>query len=214
MEKPVALKLGRLTLDVPYFQAALSGYSDYAMRTLARRFNCPFTMADMMLAKSMTHPRILRKACFQPHDDEHPIGAQILGRIPTTMAAAAQALVGIGYDLIDLNVACPAPKVLRRRRGGALLKEPDVVIDCLKAVRDAVTCPVLMKLRIGVDHQPASLDKFWEIVTRAIEQGVDALVIHGRTVGEKYRGKADWDLLAAVKRRFPGCNGYRKWRCF
>lgn len=203
MENAVGLKLGGLTLDVPFFQASLSGYSDRAMRALARRFGCPFTMADMMLAKSMAHPRVLRKACFLPGEDEHPVGAQILGNNPTTMAKAAVALVGVGYDLIDLNFACPAPKVLRRKRGGALLDDPNTVIDCLRAVRDAVACPVLMKLRMGVDGQPASLENFWEIVTRSIEQGVDALVIHGRTVAEKYRGNADWDILAAVKGRFP-----------
>ncbi len=198
----VGLKLGSLTLDVPFFQASLSGYSDYAMRTLARRFGCPFTMADMILDKSATNPRVLRKACFRPGADEHPVGAQIIGRTPATMAAAARDLVAAGYDVIDLNFACPVPKVLHRGRGGALLNDPDTVIDILKAVRDAIVCPVLMKLRIGADHEPQSLDYFWEIVTRSIEQGVDALVIHGRTVSERYRGKADWDLPAAVKSRF------------
>jgi nifR3 family TIM-barrel protein len=192
-----------LALDVPFFQASLSGYSDHAMRKLARRFGCPFVMADMMLAKSVAHPKILAKGLFHPSDDEHPVGAQILGEVPETMAKAAHALEGIGYDLIDLNFACPAPKVLRRGRGGALLDDPDTVIDILKAVQDVVTCPVLMKLRIGREHKPECLDNFWEIVTRAVEQRVDALVIHGRTVSEKYRSKADWDILAEVKRRFP-----------
>ncbi|UCC96604.1 MAG: tRNA-dihydrouridine synthase [Phycisphaerales bacterium] len=203
MRSSVGLKLGSLTLDVPFFQASLSGYSDYAMRTLARRFGCPFTMADMILDKSAANPRVLRKACFRPGADEHPVGAQIIGRTPATIATAARDLVAAGYDVIDLNFACPAPKVLQRGRGGALLNDPDTVIDTLKAVRDAVVCPVLMKLRIGVDHKPQSLDSFWEIVTRSIEHGVDGLVIHGRTVSERYRGKADWGLPAAVKSRFP-----------
>jgi nifR3 family TIM-barrel protein len=200
---PVGLKLGNLALDAPFFQASLSGYSDYSMRTLARRFGCPFAMADVMLAKSVTHPEVLAKACFRPGLNEHPVGAQILGKTPAIMAHAARALVAAGYDVIDLNCACPAPKVLRRGRGGALLSNPDTAIDILKAVRDSVDCPVLMKLRIGMGHSPQSQDNFWEIVTRAIEQGVDALVIHGRTVSERYRGKADWDSLAAVKARFP-----------
>ena len=203
MNNTVGLKLGSLTLDVPFFQASLSGYSDYAMRSLARRFGCPFTMADMMLAKSAANPRVLRKACFRPQADEHPVGAQIVGRTPATMARAARDLVAAGYDVIDLNFACPAPKVLRRGRGGALLNDPDTVIDILKATRDAVACPILMKLRIGVNHKPESLDNFWQIVTRSVENGVDALVIHGRTVSERYRNKADWDLPAAVKRRLP-----------
>ncbi|MHC4244020.1 MAG: tRNA dihydrouridine synthase [Planctomycetota bacterium] len=203
MSNSVGLKLGSLSLDVPFFQASLSGYSYYAMRTLARRFGCPFIMADMMLAKSAAHPRVLRKAIFLPGSDEHPIGAQILGSKPATMAKAARDLVAVGYDVIDLNFACPAPKVLRRGRGGALLNDPDTVIDILKAVRDAVAVPVLMKLRIGVDHKPESQENFWQIVSRSVEHGVDALVIHGRTVSERYRGKADWDVPAAVKSRFP-----------
>ena len=204
MNNCVGLKLGSLTLDVPFFQASLNGYSDYAMRTLARRFGCPFTMADMMLAKSAANPRILRKTIFRPGTDEHPIGAQILGRKPATMAMAARDLVVAGYDVIDLNFACPAPKVLRRGCGGALLNEPDTVINILKAVRNAVAVPVLMKLRIGVDHKPESLDNFWRIVKGSVEHGVDALVIHGRTVSERYRGRADWNLPAEVKSRLPG----------
>jgi tRNA-dihydrouridine synthase B len=201
--RTTGLKLGTLTLDVPFFQASLSGYSDCAMRTLARRFGCPFALADVMLAKSVAQPHVLRKACFRPGPGEHPVGAQILGKTPATMARAARDLVAAGYDAIDVNCACPAPKVLRRGRGGALLDDPDAVIDIAKAVRNAVACPVLMKLRVGLDDRPHSRDKFWEIVTRALGQGVDALVIHGRTVAQRFRGKADWEVLAAVKSRFP-----------
>ena len=203
MGNSVELKLGSITLDVPFFQASLSGYSDYNMRMFARRFGCPLTMADMMLAKSAANPRVLRKAIFRPQSDEYPIGAQILGRDPVTMANAARDLVAVGYDLIDLNFACPAPKVLRRGHGGALINDPDTVIDILKAVRDMVTVPVLIKLRIGVNHKPQSLDNFWRIVNRSVEHGVDALVIHGRTVCDRYRGMADWDILAAVKKSLP-----------
>jgi nifR3 family TIM-barrel protein len=190
-------------LDVPFFQASLSGYSDHTMRTFARRFGCPFVLTDVMLAKSAANPEVLRKACFRPGDDEHPVGAQILGKTPATMAKAARDLVAAGYDVIDLNFACPAPKVMRKGRGGALLNNPDAVIDILKAVRDAVACPVMMKLRIGTGHSTQSQDNFWEIVTRAAGQGADAFVVHGRTVSERYRGKANWDILAEVKKRLP-----------
>jgi tRNA-dihydrouridine synthase B len=203
MRNTVGLKLGSLRLDVPFFQASLSGYSDCAMRAMARRFGCPFVLADVMLDKSMIHPEVLAKACFRPGPDEHPVGAQILGKTPATMAKAASDLVAAGYDIIDLNFACPAPKVLRRGRGGALLDDPDAAIDILKAVRDAVRCPVLMKLRIGTNHTPRARDNFWQIVTRAAEEGADAFVIHGRTVSEMYHGKADWEILAEVKRRLP-----------
>jgi tRNA-dihydrouridine synthase B len=196
------LKLGQLVLDVPFFQAALSGYTDWAMRKLAKDFGCPLSLTGVMLAKSVANPKVLKKDAFRPFEDEHPIGAQLLSRTPSTMAKAAKDCVHAGFDLIDLNFACPAPKVLRRKRGGALLREPDRVTDILKAVKDVVDCPVLMKLRYGVNHELDSEANFWHIVEQAIAQGVDALVIHGRTVDERYRGRADWDILQKVKQAF------------
>jgi tRNA-dihydrouridine synthase B len=197
------LKLGSLNLDVPFFQAPLSGYSDYAMRRLALDYGAPLTFAGVMLAKSATYPKVLRLPAFKPRDDEHPVGAQILGNDPQTMARAAKELANVGYDLIDLNFACPAPKVLRRRRGGALLNRPNAAIEIFKRVRDSVSCPVLIKLRIGFRNNSESLDNFWKIVTQVIAEGVDALVIHGRSVLQKFTGLADWKILAEVKRRFP-----------
>lgn len=198
-----SLRLGSLILDVPFFQAAISGYTDYAMRRLAKEFGSPLTLTGVMLSKSVADPRVLKNPSFHPHDDEHPVGAQILGEDPQIMVKAARDLVGVGYDLIDLNFACPAPKVLRRRRGGAMLNQPSQVVEIHRAVRDAVSCPLLMKLRIGVDHSDLSSECFWEIVERVVSYGIDALVIHGRTVSQKYGGKADWQILMDVKRRFP-----------
>lgn len=196
------LKLGNLILNVPFFQAPLSGYSDYAMRRLGLDFGAPLTFAGVMLAKSAAHPKVLRKSAFRPHDDEHPVGAQILGTDPETMAKAARALQEIGYDIIDLNFACPAPKVLRRQRGGYLLNDPETVMRIYDRVRDAVTCPVTMKLRTGYDSSEQSSDSFHRIVAEAAERNIDALTIHGRTVLQKFGGDADWDILAEIKKRF------------
>jgi len=184
-------------------QAPLSGYSDYAMRRLALDFGAPLTFSGVMLAKSAAHRKLLRKPAFRPHDDEHPVGAQILGNDPATMAAGAKALEEAGYDIIDLNFACPAPKVLRRGRGGYLLKEPDTVMQIYHRVRDAVRCPVTMKLRTGYDSSEMSYDHFFRIVSDASDQGVDALTIHARTVVQKFTGQVDWPLLAEIKRQFP-----------
>ncbi len=196
------LKLGNLNLNVPFIQAPLSGYSDYAMRRLGLDFGAPLTFSGVMLAKSAAHPKLLKKPFFRPHDDEHPVGAQILGNDPATMAKAARALEGAGYDIIDLNFACPAPKVLRRRRGGYLLKEPETVKEVYCRVREAVTCPVTMKLRTGFDAGRESYDNFHQIVFDAAEQKVDALTIHGRTVLQKFAGAVDWDLIAEMKHHF------------
>ena len=197
------LKLGNLVLNVPFVQAPISGYSDYAMRRLALDFGAPLTFAGVMLAKSAASAKMLRKRIFHPFDDEHPVGAQILGNDPETMAKAAKALQDAGYDIIDLNFACPAPKVLRRQRGGWLLRDPETVMQIYSRVREAVTCPVTMKLRRGYGKGNQSYDNYYAIVSEASRQGVDALTIHGRTVLQGFTGEVDWDLLAETKRQFP-----------
>ena len=198
------LKLDNLNLSVPFIQAPLSGYSDYAMRRLGLDFGVPLTFAGVMLAKSAAHPKLLKNPAFRPHDDEHPVWAQILGNDPATMAKAAGALEAAGYDIIDLNFACPAPKVVRRQRGGYLLKEPETVIQIYNRVRESVTCPVTMKLRAGFDSSRESYDNFHQIIFDASQQKVDALTIHGRTVVQKFAGNVDWDLIAEIKHRFNG----------
>ena len=196
------LKIGDIELDVPFYQAPLSGYSEWPMRVLAREFGCPLAFTGVLLDKIALHPKAVRKLKFQPDDDEHPVGAQILGANPATMAQAAAGFERIGFDIIDLNFACPAPKVLRRKRGGYQLKEPDIVIETIQRVREAVRCPVSMKLRAGFDSSAESIEKFWEICERAQGEGIDAMTVHGRTVTRRYRGKADWQIGSEVKKRF------------
>ena len=197
------VKIGSIVLDVPFLQAAIAGYSDIAMRGLARRFGCPLTFAGVMIDTSAAHPVIMRKLGFRPAPNEHPVGGQIVGTEPGNMIKAAHALVDAGYDLVDLNFACPAPKVLRRGRGGEMLTDPAGVIEIFRRVRDAVKCPVTMKLRVGYDESEASKEDFWRIVETVAGDNIDALIIHGRTVNQYYRGKADWQKIIEVKKRFP-----------
>jgi len=197
------LKQGSLTFDVPFFQAPLSGYSDYAMRTLARDFGCPFTFAGVMLAKSASHPKVIAKRAFRPYEDEHPVGAQILGAEPGVMVEAAKALVGAGYDLIDLNFACPATKVLRRGRGGALLGEPKMAIEIYERVREAIDRPVTVKIRIGYGKGDGSQENFWQIAEGLCERGIDGITVHGRSVLQLFRDKADWNIVRRLKEKYP-----------
>jgi tRNA-dihydrouridine synthase B len=196
------LKIGDIELDVPFFQAPLSGYTDRPMRVLARQFGAPLTFTGVLLDKISLHPRAVRKLLSNPGPDESPVGAQILGANPETMAKAAVAFEEFGFDLVDLNFACPAPKVLRRGRGGALLGTPDTAIEIYKRVRDAVKCPVSVKLRIGIKNDDGTRENFWRICEEIVAYGADALVVHGRTVTQKYRGEANWDILAQVKKQF------------
>jgi tRNA-dihydrouridine synthase B len=195
------LKIGNIILDVPFFQASLSGYSDYAMRAIARDLGAPLVFAGVFLAKSVLHPRVFNDPSFKPGEDEHPIGAQLLGEDPETMAKAANLLRKTGYDLIDLNFACPAPKVIRRKRGGFLLNDPDKAIEIYNAVKESVDCPVTIKLRTSFDNK--SYDNFWDICSRAAAGKVDALIVHPRTVCQRFTGSANWEFLTKVKKQFP-----------
>lgn len=201
--KEKQMKIGSLELSMPFIQAALAGYTDYPMRHLARRFGCPLTFTGVMLDRIALHPKVMRQQKFLPYPDEHPVVAQILGDDPETIAQAAAAFERVGYAMIDLNFACPVPKVLRRLRGGYLMQRPDVIRQAVRRTRESVSCPVLMKIRIGFDHTEAAEEDFWTICETAAAEGINMLAIHGRTVMQKYRGKADWSRIAAVKQRFP-----------
>jgi nifR3 family TIM-barrel protein len=119
------------------------------------------------------------------------------------MADAAKELAKVGYDIIDLNFACPAPKVIRRGRGGALLNEPDNAIEIFNRVRQVIDCPVMVKLRTGINSANESREKFWRIVESICSDGVDALTVHGRTVSKYFRGKTDTTILKELKQKFP-----------
>ncbi len=197
------LKLGDISLDVPFYQAPLSGYTDRAMRVLAHKYGAPLSYTGVMLAKIALHKKAFNRLYSRPGVDEGPVGAQILGGDPETMAEAAASFVNVGFDLIDLNFACPAPKVLRRLCGGYLQKDPETAIEIIKFVRNAVSCPVTIKLRAGFDKSRESMDKFWQICQGAVAEGINAIIIHGRSVKELYRNKGDWDIISEVKRQFP-----------
>ncbi len=197
------LKLGNINLDVPFCQAPLSGYTDRAMRVLAKSFGAPLSYTGVMLAKIVLHKKAFNRLYNRPGTDEGPVGAQILGSDSEIMAEAAKSFVNVGFDLIDLNFACPAPKVLRRRSGGYLQKEPETAIKIIQSVRESVSCPLTIKLRVGFDNMQESLDKFWQICQGAVSEGVDALIIHGRSVKDLYRDKGNWKIISEVKQQIP-----------
>jgi nifR3 family TIM-barrel protein len=185
-------------------QAALSGYSDRAMRVLARRYGAAYCLGEVLLdAFVVTADRSKRNnARLALSPEEHPVGAQLMGSNPDDFPPAARRLVAEGYDVIDINFGCPVKKVLGRCRGGYLLSVPQTALEIVARVRDAVPShiPVTLKMRRGIDDSAASADRFWEIFDGAFDRGVAAITVHGRTVQQKYVGPSNWEFLAAVKR--------------
>ena len=197
------LRIGPLEIGFPIVQAALSGYSDSPMRTIARRHGASYTLCEVMLDKFLVDLKIRRKTRHLLHigPEEPPVGGQLMGADPDQFGPAAKRLSDAGFDVIDINFGCPVKKVLGRCRGGFHLSQPDVAIEIVQRVRDAVPAekPVTVKMRRGVDDTAESRDKFFTIFDRAFEIGVAAITVHGRTVTQKYIGPSRWEFLRELK---------------
>ena len=201
MQSVPPLRLGTIEIKVPIIQAALSGYSDAPMRNIARQFGCEFAFCEVLLDQFVVVVSKKKSRLYFADSDEHPIGAQIMGSEPTQFVLAARRLVEEGFDLIDLNFACPVKKVLGRKRGGYLMSDPTMALEIVSAVRQSIpdVIPLTLKLRRGFDDSPESRKHFFEILDGAVERGICGIILHGRTVRQRYEGLADWDFIREAK---------------
>lgn len=198
------IQFGNVAIDFPVVQAALSGYSDWPMRVIARRLGAPYTICEVMLDKFVVEVTKGSKArrYLKVTDEEHPVGGQLMGANPDDFGPAAERLVQADFDVIDINFGCPVKKVLGRCRGGFHLSQPDVALEIVARVRDAVphNIPVTVKMRRGIDDTAESREKFFTILEGAFQLGVAAITVHGRTVMQRYNGPSRWEFLSEVKR--------------
>jgi tRNA-dihydrouridine synthase B len=194
-------RIGKLTIAHPFVQAALSGYSDLPMRRVARMHGASYALNEVVLERSVLHDGAWQRQLLTVPADDHPVAAQLMGADPAAFGPAARRLADAGYDVIDINFGCPVSKVLKRCRGGFLLGEPDTALDIVARVLDAVggDRSVTLKMRRGIDAEPASERAFFTILAGAFDRGVSAVTVHGRTVAQRYRGPSDWDFLKRVK---------------
>ncbi|MBE8955497.1 MAG: tRNA dihydrouridine synthase DusB [Quinella sp. 2Q5] len=187
----------------PIFLAPMAGVTDAPFRILvrelidgdARKNLLMFT--EMVSAAGVWFRNEKTLAMLQTVEAERPAAIQLFGSDPTICAAAAAYVEQLGTAaVIDFNSGCPAPKIFKNGEGCALMKNPPLLEKILSAIRNAVTLPVSVKLRLGVDSQHINAA---ECAKRAESAGVDFITIHGRTREQFYSGAADWDAIAAVK---------------
>lgn len=199
------MKIGPIQLTSPFCQAGLAGYSDRAMRLVARRRGCAYAVTEALLDTILLSGGMGLKKSIDINDEDHPIAGQIIGSEPEQMAAAAVILATHGYDVIDLNYACPVKKIRNRARGGHMLRDVPRALAILRQVRDALPphVPTTISLRRGFDDSPASVDAFHEIVEAAWAHGYSAVRVHARTVEQKYLGRSTWPFLRDLKQRYP-----------
>jgi nifR3 family TIM-barrel protein len=199
------MKIGAFEIRIPFCQAGLAGYSDRAMRLVARRRGCPYAVTEALLDITMLNGGRGLEKSIDINDEDHPIAGQLIGSEPDQLARAAVILHQAGYDVIDLNFACPVKKIRNKARGGHMLLDLPRALTILKAVRDALPpdVPTSVSLRRGFDDEPGSAERFWQIAEAAWSAGYSAIRVHARTVEQKYIGRADWSFIAEVKRRYP-----------
>ena len=197
------MQIGPIKFDAPLAQAALSGYSDWPMRALARRHGAAYSVHEVLLERFVREIGRSGKTAhhLRVSDQEHPVGAQLMGSDPADFAPAARRLVEAGFDVVDINFGCPVRSAIGGCRGGYHLSQPEVALEIVHKVREAAPSriPVTLKMRRGIDDTPLSRERFYQILDGAFDAGVSAVTVHGRTVEQKYVGSSRWSFLREVK---------------
>ncbi|MGA2420580.1 MAG: tRNA dihydrouridine synthase DusB [Candidatus Acidiferrum sp.] len=193
---PASFKIRDLTIRPAAVLAPMAGVTDTLFRRVIRGLGgCGLLMTEFTSSEGITRSaaKTLRYLYFQ--EDEHPITAQLFGANPAVMADAAKMVEDLGYDAVDINLGCPAKKVVKCG-GSGLLRDLDLLGEIFRAVRAAVSIPLTIKLRAGWDENSIVAV---EVAQLAESLGVEAVAVHPRTREQGYSGNADWKLIAAVK---------------
>lgn len=191
------VKIGNVELNGRVTLAPMAGVTDFAFRAVCRSHGAALTTTEMVSARALTYKDEKTKTLLYIPEDEHPSAVQIFGHEPDVMADAAQmALELSGADILDINMGCPVGKVVKSGDGSALMKTPELAGKIIESVVKAVDKPVTVKFRKGWDGGSVNAVEFAKVCEQA---GAAAIAVHGRTRVQMYAGRADWDIIKAVK---------------
>ncbi len=190
------MNIGRLRLKNAICLAPMAGITDLPFRTLVREFGCGLAFTEMVSAAGLVRGTGKTGRYLDSSPEDRPLGVQLFGSDPETLAEATRMTVERGADLVDLNMGCPVKKVIRTGSGAALMRDPQRAAAILQAMRKATDLPFTLKIRAG--WRPGEVNAL-AIGRIAEEAGVDAVILHPRTVDQGFSGKADWRLIAALK---------------
>ena len=191
------MNIGNIELSAPLALAPMAGITDLPFRLICRRLGCGLTVSEMVSAKGLLYNNVKTTEMLRIDAGERPTAIQLFGSVPAELAEAARLVEASVADIIDFNMGCPVPKIVNNGEGSALMKNPQLAHDILAAMVQAVKIPVTVKFRAGWDdaHRNAV-----EIAKAAEAAGVSAVAVHGRTRQQFYEGKADWQIIADVKK--------------
>jgi tRNA-dihydrouridine synthase B len=190
------MKIGPYTLDSPVYVAPMAGVTDAPFRKIAREFGAGLACTEMISSEALVRRH---RESFRLMDlswDQRPVSVQLMGGDPGVMAEAARMAEASGADIVDINMGCPVPKVVKTSGGSSLLRDPDRACRVAEAVVGAVSVPVTVKIRLGWDFGTRN---YLEMATRLEAMGIAGLAVHGRTRSQRYDPSADWMAIAEVK---------------
>lgn len=190
------MKIGNVNLANPYILAPMAGVTDLPFRLLCKEQGAGLLCMEMISAKALQYKNKNTKALLAIHPDEYPVSLQLFGSDPKIMSEMAKMIEELPFQILDINMGCPVPKVVRNGEGSALMKNPELVHEIVSAVSKAIKKPVTVKIRKGFDDDNINAVEIAKIIEDA---GGAAVAVHGRTREQYYSGKADWDIIRQVK---------------
>ncbi|MEG1312159.1 MAG: tRNA dihydrouridine synthase DusB [Peptostreptococcaceae bacterium] len=191
------MKIGNIELKNRVFLSPMAGVTDLPFRLICKEQNCGMLYTEMINAKALCYNDENTKKMLKIENEEHPVAVQIFGSDPQYMGRAAQIMNEYPNEILDINMGCPAPKVVKNGDGSALMKNPKLAEEVLRTVVKNSEKPVTLKIRKGWDDDSINA---LEIAKIAEASGISAIAIHGRTREQYYSGKADWDIIAEIKK--------------
>lgn len=190
------LKIGNVELDSPVALAPMAGVTDLPFRILCREQGCGLMCTEMVSAKALLYKNRNTKPLLETKPEERPVAVQLFGSDPDIMSEMALMLEEGPYDIIDVNMGCPVPKIVNNGEGSALMKNPKLAGEILSAMTRKLKKPVTVKFRKGFNDESVNAVEFAKM---AEQSGAAAVAVHGRTREQFYSGKADWDIIRQVK---------------
>ena len=198
MSTVAPLVIGPHRIWPPLILAPMSGVTNRTMRALYKPFGLGLTVTEFVSANALQYASSAKRTMemIDQHGLEKPVSTQLWGDDPQVMAKAAKVVRECGADIVDINFGCPAPKVTKTNGGSACLRDVERCEQIMKAVVDAVDCPVTMKMRLGwtEDHLV-----YLDVAKRAQRAGIRAVTLHARTARQFYKGQANWDHIKRLK---------------
>lgn len=195
-----SFQIGPVVIANPVVAAPMAGVTDRAFRILARERGCGLVYTEMISDQALLYGNPKTNILLDCRGERGPIAVQIFGSNVDYMARAAALVADRGANIIDINMGCPTPKIVKNGEGAALMKNPDLAARIVEAVVARVKCPVTVKLRKGWDGQQVNAVAVARLV---VEAGARAVAVHGRTRSQFYSGEADWDIIRAVREAVP-----------